>query len=291
MKTKNIEAVISPREPHYVGDGFRVHNFIPGSPLLSMARMSPFIMLDYNSPFYFPPSSVPRGVGVHPHRGFETVTIAYKGKVAHHDSHGGKGVISEGDVQWMTAASGVLHKEYHEENWSKQGGYFQMVQLWVNLPAKDKMSKPKYQDIPNSQISKYNLPNNNGVVEIIAGSYEDIKGPAFTFTPVNLLNVKLNSGAQAKFSFPDNYNTAVLVIEGNVNVNTTYAPTNHFVLFKNEGQEFTVEAKENSVLLILSGEPINEPIAAHGPFVMNTRDEIIQAFDDFNMGKFGYLKD
>jgi len=291
MKTKNIEAVISPREPHYVGDGFRVHNFIPGSPLLSMARMSPFIMLDYNSPFYFPPSSVPRGVGVHPHRGFETVTIAYKGKVAHHDSHGGKGVISEGDVQWMTAASGVLHKEYHEENWSKQGGYFQMVQLWVNLPAKDKMSKPKYQDIPNSQISKYNLPNNNGVVEIIAGSYEDIKGPAFTFTPVNLLNVKLNSGAQTKFSFPDNYNTAVLVIEGNVNVNTTYAPTNHFVLFKNEGQEFTVEAKENSVLLILSGEPINEPIAAHGPFVMNTRDEIIQAFDDFNMGKFGYLKD
>jgi redox-sensitive bicupin YhaK (pirin superfamily) len=291
METKNIEAVISPREPHYVGDGFRVHNFIPGSPLLSMARMSPFIMLDYNSPFYFPPSSVPRGVGVHPHRGFETVTIAYKGKVAHHDSHGGKGVISEGDVQWMTAASGVLHKEYHEENWSKQGGYFQMVQLWVNLPAKDKMSKPKYQDIPNSQISKYNLPNNNGVVEIIAGSYEDIKGPAFTFTPVNLLNVKLNSGAQAKFSFPDNYNTAVLVIEGNVNVNTTYAPTNHFVLFKNEGQEFTVEAKENSVLLILSGEPINEPIAAHGPFVMNTRNEIIQAFDDFNMGKFGYLKD
>jgi hypothetical protein len=291
METKNIEAVISPREPHYVGDGFRVHNFIPGSPLLSMARMSPFIMLDYNSPFYFPPSSVPRGVGVHPHRGFETVTIAYKGKVAHHDSHGGKGVISEGDVQWMTAASGVLHKEYHEENWSKQGGYFQMVQLWVNLPAKDKMSKPKYQDIPNSQISKYNLPNNNGVVEIIAGSYEDIKGPAFTFTPINLLNVKLNSGAQTKFSFPDNYNTAVLVIEGNVNVNTTYAPTNHFVLFKNEGQEFTVEAKENSVLLILSGEPINEPIAAHGPFVMNTRDEIIQAFDDFNMGKFGYLKD
>jgi redox-sensitive bicupin YhaK (pirin superfamily) len=291
METKNIEAVISPREPHYVGDGFRVHNFIPGSPLLSMARMSPFIMLDYNSPFYFPPSSVPRGVGVHPHRGFETVTIAYKGKVAHHDSHGGKGVISEGDVQWMTAASGVLHKEYHEENWSKQGGYFQMVQLWVNLPAKDKMSKPKYQDIPNSQISKYNLPNNNGVVEIIAGSYEDIKGPAFTFTPVNLLNVKLNSGAQTKFSFPDNYNTAVLVIEGNVNVNTTYAPTNHFVLFKNEGQEFTVEAKENSVLLILSGEPINEPIAAHGPFVMNTRNEIIQAFDDFNMGKFGYLKD
>ena len=291
MKTKNIEAVISPREPHYVGDGFRVHNFIPSTPPLSMSRMSPFIMLDYNSPFYFPPSSAPRGVGVHPHRGFETVTIAYKGKVAHHDSHGGKGVISEGDVQWMTAASGVLHKEYHEENWSKQGGYFQMVQLWVNLPAKDKMSKPKYQDIPNSQISKYNLPDNNGVVEIIAGSYENMKGPAFTFTPVNLLNVKLNAGARANFSFPDNYNTALLVIEGNVDVNTTHAPTNHFVLFKNEGQEFIVQTKESAVVLILSGEPINEPIAAHGPFVMNTRDEIIQAFDDFNMGKFGYLKD
>lgn len=163
MKTKNIEIVVAPRQPHFVGDGFRVHNFIPSVPQLSMKRMSPFIMLDYNSKFYFPPTNTPKGVGVHPHRGFETVTIAYKGKVAHHDSSGGGGIIGEGDVQWMTAASGVLHKEYHEENFSKTGGDFQMVQLWVNLPAKDKMSKPKYQGITNDEINKYELPSNKKV--------------------------------------------------------------------------------------------------------------------------------
>lgn len=292
MTTKNIEAIIAPREAHYVGDGFRVHNFIPGANGLSMQRMSPFIMLDYNSKFYFPPTNTPRGVGVHPHRGFETVTIAYKGKVAHHDSHGGKGVISEGDVQWMTAASGVLHKEYHEENWSKQGGDFQMLQLWVNLPAKDKMSQPKYQELVNSKMSKYQLPDNAGEIEVIAGSYKDIKGSADTFTPVNLLNAKLNKGGKAEFNAPANYNMALLVIEGSVKVNgETVAPVNHFVLFKNEGEIVTVEAQENSIVLVLSGDPINEPIAAQGPFVMNNRDEIKQAIDDYNMGKFGYLED
>ena len=155
MATKNIELIQAPGSTHFVGDGFRVHNFIPGNSNLSMQRMDPFIMMDYNSPFYFPPTDKPRGVGVHPHRGFETVTIAYKGKVAHHDSSGNSGVIGEGDVQWMTAASGILHKEYHEENFSKKGGKFQMVQLWVNLPAKYKMSQPKYQGLTNDQISKY----------------------------------------------------------------------------------------------------------------------------------------
>lgn len=292
MKTKNIENVIAPTAPHYVGDGFRVHNFIPGAYGLSMQRMSPFIMMDYNSKYYFAPSEKPRGVGVHPHRGFETVTIAYKGKVAHHDSHGGKGVISEGDVQWMTAASGVLHKEYHEENFSKQGGDFQMVQLWVNLPAKDKMSKPKYQDIANDKITKYQLADNGGVVEVIAGHYKELKGTASTFTPVHLLNAKLNKGAKTDFSFPQHYNTAMLVIEGNVKINgEIIAPENHFVLFKNEGEDFTVEATENAIVLVLSGEPINEPIAAQGPFVMNNRAELIQAFEDYNMGKFGYLEE
>src|ERR1041385_1476466 len=176
MKTKTVEAVITPSETHFVGDGFRVHNFIPGR--LSMQRMTPFIMMDYNSKFYFPPTDKPRGVGVHPHRGFETVTIAYKGKVAHHDSSGNSGVIGEGDVQWMTAASGVLHKEYHEKNFSKAGGDFQMVQLWVNLPAKDKMSKPKYQEITNAMIGKYQLPNDGGVIEVIAGKYKDVNGTA-----------------------------------------------------------------------------------------------------------------
>ena len=290
MKTRNIETVMAPPSPHFVGDGFRVHNFIPYK--ADMQRMSPFIMMDYGSKFYFPPTDKPRGVGVHPHRGFETVTIAYKGRVAHHDSAGNSGVIGEGDVQWMTAASGILHKEFHEENFSKTGGDFQMVQLWVNLPAKDKMSKPKYQGLTNEQINKFQLPNNGGVVEVIAGQYHDVKGSASTFTPVNLLNVKLNKDAVANFSFPANYNTSLVVIEGSVKINETeLVPTNNFVVFQNNAEDFTVEASENATVLVLSGEPINEPIAAQGPFVMNTRAEIIQAIEDYNMGKFGYIEE
>lgn len=292
MSTKSVELVVSPREPHYVGDGFRVHNFIPSFYRTSMQRMSPFIMLDYNSKYHFSATDKPRGVGVHPHRGFETVTIAYKGKVQHHDSGGGGGVISEGDVQWMTAASGVLHKEYHEKEWSKQGGDFQMVQLWVNLPAKDKMSPPKYQALQNKQIAKYDLGPTQGEIEIIAGAYKDMKGSASTFTPVNLLNAKLKSGANVDFSFPKNYNTALLVIEGKISVNQSEkAPTDNFVLMANDGEDFSIQAQEDAVVLILSGEPIDEPIAAHGPFVMNTRQEIEQAFEDFNKGRFGYLED
>ncbi|MEA5457453.1 pirin family protein [Arcicella sp. LKC2W] len=292
MTTKKVESVLTPREPHFVGDGFRVHNFIPSVRGLDMQRMSPFIMMDYNSKFYFPPSKEPKGVGVHPHRGFETVTIAYKGKVAHHDSSGGGGIIGEGDIQWMTAASGVLHKEYHEENFSKTGGEFQMVQLWVNLPAKDKMSTPKYQAIKNSEIERYQLENNGGEIEVIAGQYKNIEGMASTFTPINMLNAKIKSGAKADFSFPAHFNTCLLVIEGSVLVNgIENVPTDNFVLFSNEGEEFVVEAKEDSVVLILSGEPIDEPIAAHGPFVMNTRAELMEAFDDFNNGKFGHLAD
>jgi redox-sensitive bicupin YhaK (pirin superfamily) len=278
--------------PHYVGDGFRVHNFIPSGNHLDMQRMNPFIMMDYNSKFYFPPSEKPKGVGVHPHRGFETVTIAYKGKVEHHDSSGGGGIIGEGDVQWMTAASGILHKEFHEMNFSKEGGDFQMVQLWVNLPAKDKMSPPKYQAIENKTIARYELENNEGGIEIIAGEHKGIKGSASTFTPVHLFNAKLHKGAKTDFRFPAHFNTALLVVEGSIKVNKTeQVPTNHFALFENKGENFTVEATENAVFLILSGEPINEPIASHGPFVMNTRQELVQAFDDFNKGKFGYLED
>ncbi|SHI86281.1 pirin family protein [Flavobacterium terrae] len=292
MAIKNIELVAEPKTPHFVGNGFRVHNFIPSGYRLDMERMSPFIMLDYNSKYNFPPSQIPKGVGVHPHRGFETVTIAYKGKVAHHDSAGGGGIIGEGDVQWMTAASGVLHKEYHEEEFSKTGGEFQMVQLWVNLPAKDKMSQPKYQAIENSKMGRYKLPDDNGFIEIIAGEYKGIKGPAYTFTPVNMQNTKLNKGGKAEFSFPANYNTAALVIEGSIKVNNSeIVPTDHFVLFENEGENFTIEALENAVVLVLSGEPINEPIFPHGPFVMNTREEIVQAIEDFNNGKFGHLED
>ncbi len=289
---KNVEFVMAPVAPHFVGDGFRVHHFIPNGFRLDMERMNPFIMLDYNSKFYFPPASKPRGVGVHPHKGFETVTIAYKGRVAHKDSSGGGGVIGEGDVQWMTAASGVLHKEYHEEEWSRKGGDFQMVQLWVNLPAKDKRSKPKYQAISNQMINRYQLENHGGEIEVVAGQYKEVKGPASTFTPVHLMNAKLKSGAKADFTFPAHYNTAMVVIEGSVMINgTEEAPTNHFVLFQNDGETFTVEAGEDSVVLIMSGEPINEPIAAHGPFVMNTQAEIVQAFNEFNRGEFGHLED
>ncbi len=290
MSIKNVELVAAPREPNFVGDGFRVHNFIPSGFRLDMIRMNPFIMLDYGSKFYFPPSDAPKGVGVHPHRGFETVTIAYKGRVAHHDSSGGGGIIGEGDVQWMTAASGVLHKEYHEEEFSKTGGDFQMVQLWVNLPAKDKMSSPKYQAIKNADISRYQ--SEGAEVEVIAGNYKDIKGAATTFTPIHLFNGKLNKDASIDFSFPANYNTALLVIEGSVTVNDKeQAPVNHFVLFENEGETFSVKANEDALFLLLSGEPINETIVAHGPFVMNTQKEIVQAFEDYHRGKFGVLAD
>lgn len=290
MATKKVEIVVAPKPAHFVGDGFRVHNFIPSAYHLDMKRMDPFIMLDYNSKYHFAASEIPRGVGVHPHRGFETVTIAYQGKVEHHDSAGGGGVIGQGDVQWMTAASGVLHKEFHETEWAKEGGIFQMVQLWVNLPARDKMSTPKYQAIKNADMKIVDL-GENGFVEIIAGEFQGEKGPAKTFSPVNLMNAKLKRGGTAEFSFPASFNTAALVIEGHITVNgEEKVATDHFVLFENEGETFTVTANEDSVILIISGAPLNEPIFPHGPFVMNTREEIIQAFEDFNSGKFGYLE-
>ncbi|WP_417363132.1 pirin family protein [Galbibacter sp.] len=290
MKSRSIEKVTRPATPHFVGDGFRVHNFIPGTS--TMQRMDPFIMMDYNSKFIFPPTDKPKGVGVHPHRGFETVTIAYRGRVEHADSSGGGGVIGEGDVQWMTAASGVLHKEFHETEWSKKGGEFQMVQLWVNLPAKDKMSTPGYQAITKSQMAKVDLPDNAGEVEVIAGDYQGNKGPASTFSPVHLYNVRLKKGAKTNLAFPAHYTTAMLMIEGDAKVNdTAEAPQDHFVMFSDDGESFSIEALTDTVILILSGEPLKEPIASHGPFVMNTKEELVEAFQDFNMGKFGYLED
>ncbi|OCL87866.1 Quercetin 2,3-dioxygenase [Aliarcobacter thereius] len=291
MKIKNIEMIVRPREAHWVGDGFRVHNFIPSSFRMDMQRMTPFILLDYNSKYNFPASETPKGVGVHPHRGFETVTIAYKGRVEHKDSSGGGGIIGEGDVQWMTAASGILHKEFHEKEWSKKGGDFHMVQLWVNLPAKDKMSEAKYQAITKEQMGKELLENNAGFIEVIAGSYNKAKGPVSTFTPINLMNANLKKGANVPFSFPENFTTALLVIEGSIKVNSKdEVATDHFVLFENDGENFIIQANEDSIILILSGEPINEPIVSHGPFVMNTKEEIAQAFEDFGKGKFGHLE-
>ena len=289
--TRSVEAVIAPPAPHMVGDGFRVHNFFPGTKQIGKTRMSPFFMLDYGSKIDFSPKEEPRGVGVHPHAGFETVTIAYQGKVAHRDSAGNSGVIGEGDVQWMTAGSGLLHKEYHEKEFSKKGGPFQMVQLWVNLPAKDKKTKPKYQEITNAMMSKAYLPAENGYVEIVAGEYNGVKGPASTFTPMHVYNARLKKNAKLDLSFPKDFNTGLLVIEGNVKVNGINGHADHFVLMKNDGEEFTIEATEDSIVLVLSGEPINEPIVAYGPFVMNTWEEIEQAVNDVNAGKFGVLED
>ena len=290
MSTKTIARISKPGTPHFVGDGFRVHNFIPGTS--TMQEMDPFIMLDYNSPYRFAPSEIPRGVGVHPHKGFETVTIAYKGKVEHADSTGSGGVINEGDVQWMTAAKGILHKEFHEKEWSKKGGDFQMVQLWVNLPAIYKKSDPKYQNLRNADMQKVSLPDNGGEIEIIAGEYNGYKGSASTFSPVHVFNAKLKKGAEATFNFPAHYTTAILLVEGGAKVNDTdTVPQDHFAMFNRDGETFTVEATEDAIVLVLSGEPLKEPIAAHGPFVMNTREELVEAFDEFNQGKFGYLED
>ena len=290
MSTKIIEKILPPPAPHMVGDGFRVHNFFPSGYAISNQRMSPFFMMDYNSKIDFSPRETPRGVGVHPHRGFETVTIAYHGKIAHNDSTGNSGVIGEGDVQWMTAASGILHKEYHEEGFSKKGGPFQMIQLWVNLPAKDKMSTPKYQAITNGELGKYQLPHEGGVVEVIAGEFKGVKGAASTFTPIEMYNARLK-GASVAFDLPSTFNTGILVVEGEIKVNGEKATADNFILFKNEGEVISIQADEDSVAFIISGEPINEPIAAYGPFLMNTHEELEEALEDFNKGKFGYLED
>ncbi len=287
---KRVESVIAPPPRHWVGDGFNVHGFFPHGPLTG-ERMSPFFLLDYNALTQFPPREEPFGVGPHPHRGFETVTIAYKGRVAHHDSRGGGGVIGEGDVQWMTAGSGLLHKEYHEQEYNREGGPFQVVQLWVNLRAKDKMTEPKYQAIKNDQMGRVPLPR-GGEVEIIAGEFGGVKGPATTFSPVHLYNLKPKAGEKIELSFPPNYTTAILAIEGSAMINgTEKLPTNNLALFAREGEDLTVEANEDSVLLLMSGEPLNEPIAQYGPFLMNTQIELAEAIEDYRAGKFGRLAD
>jgi quercetin 2,3-dioxygenase len=286
---KTIEAIIAPPAPHMVGDGFRVHSFFPGG-RIDKKRMSPFFLMDYGSKVEFAPRDEPRGVGVHPHRGFETVTIAYHGRIAHHDSAGNSGVIGEGDVQWMTAASGLLHKEYHEESFSKAGGLFQMVQLWVNLPAKYKMTTPKYQEITHAMVGNYNVPGEKGVIEVIAGEYNNTKGPASTFTPLQVYNARLKKGATVELNFPSTYNTGILIIEGAATINDKVAPADHFVLFKNDGEIISIEATEDAILLVLSGEPIDEPIAQYGPFLMNTWEELEQAISDVSAGKFGVLE-
>ena len=287
---KTIEKIFSrPDDPGMVGDGFRVFNYFPNREI-SQGRVSPFLMLDFNAEVDFSPSDHIRGVGVHPHKGFETVTIVYKGIVAHHDSTGGSGVIHPGDVQWMTAGAGVLHKEYHEENYSKKGGPFEMIQLWVNLPAKFKKTPPKYQAITAGQMTKVVLPEGGGIVNVIAGEFDGHRGTATTFTDINLFDLRLNAGGRFEGKIPGSHHTLALVVKGNVAVNTRPADEHDLVIFGGEGEDVTVEAKRESVVLLLSGEPINEPIAHYGPFVMNTTAELEEALQEYRTGKFGSLK-
>lgn len=288
MSNKSINAILNPPPAHSVGDGFYVHNFFPSGHRI---KMSPFFLLDYNAKTELAPSDVPRGVGVHPHRGFETVTLVYHGAVAHHDSAGNAGVIYAGDVQWMTAASGVLHKEYHESNFSKQGGFFQVVQLWVNLPAKYKMTAPKYQSLSASNIPKVELPN-GASVSVVAGNFQQTQGGASTFSPLELYNIKLLKGNEIQLPSPSHYHTAILVLEGALLINgEERINTNQMAYFNQDGETINLSATAESLILYLSGEPINEPIAQYGPFLMNNAQEIQQAIEDYNTGKFGYLED
>ncbi len=286
-----IERIIDAPAHHWVGNGFKVHGFLPQA-LGSHTRMSPFFLLDYNPRMHYGPSAEPRGVGVHPHRGMETVTIAYHGAVAHHDSAGNSGVISPGDVQWMTAGRGILHKEYQEPHFVAQGGDFQMVQLWVNLPAAHKMAAPAYQAIARASQGHYVLPDGGGDVRVIAGRYKTAEGPARTFTPMRLLDVHLSAGGAADFDFAPSDNAGMLVLEGCVAVNgEKVAVANQFVLFARGTELVRLEAPADAVVLIMSGMPIDEPVVSYGPFLMNTEAEIYKAYEDFQNGLFGTLAD
>ena len=289
---RTVEKILHGSPFHMVGDGFRVRNYFPNGNLLGR-RFSPFFLLDYHPPFDYPAlheGAPKRGVGVHPHRGFETVTLALEGSVAHHDSAGNSGTIGPGEVQWMTAARGVLHKEYHEEEFSRSGGSFHMLQLWVNLPAAHKMDPPSYQALSRDLIA--NVPIANGNVRVIAGEYRGVNGPARTFTPMAMYLVTLDAGATFDASLPASWNTGVLVTDGLAQLlGKENAQPQDFVLYANDGEDLRITAKSDVRLVLLSGEPINEPIAHHGPFLMNTQEELDQAFEDFKAGRFGELND
>lgn len=285
---KKVLGVYSAPRGHWVGDGFPVRSMFSYNN--HGKQLSPFLLLDYAGPADFASTKTPRGVGQHPHRGFETVTIVYKGEVAHRDSTGQGGVIGPGDVQWMTAASGILHEEFHSPNFTTSGGELEMVQLWVNLPAKDKMSVPGYQAIANRDIPAISLPNGNGTLRIIAGEFDGHTGPAHTFTPMNVWDMRLTQGSLSTLALPENWTVALIVLHGTVQINgTEIAREAQMVVLDGEGQNLSIEANNDATVLLLSGKPIDEPIVGHGPFVMNTQQEIAQAIDDFNSGRFGTM--
>jgi redox-sensitive bicupin YhaK (pirin superfamily) len=285
---KRVTGISREPQPHWVGDGFPVRTLL--SVQREGARISPFLLFDYAGPRHFPPAEEPRGVGQHPHRGFETVTILYQGEVEHRDSAGNAGRIGPGDVQWMTAASGVLHEEFHSREFTRRGGEFEAVQLWVNLPAQHKMDAPRYQTLLNADIPVVALPDGAGQLRVIAGRFSDRQGPAQTFTPVNLWDVQLKAGKVLELSLPGGSNTTVALLRGRIMLNgeTPLAPV-QAAHFSREGERIRLQASEDAVLLVLNGTPIEEPIASYGPFVMNTRQEIEQALADYQNGRMGAL--
>ena len=283
--TKTILGRYGNDRSHWVGDGFPVRSLFSYNQL--GAHISPFLLLDYAGPHYFEPTTDRRGVGEHPHRGFETVTIVYDGEVEHRDSAGNGGIIGPGDVQWMTAAGGIIHEEYHSPAFAKTGGPFRMVQLWVNLPARDKMVPGGYQGILSAEIPVVNLPDGSGTARIIAGNLFDTQGPAKTFTPINMWDVKLTRDADLTLPLPEGHTAMLVVLSGHVTVNGTQdAAAAEMVLLSRDGGDIALHADGDATLLVLTGEPIDEPIFGHGPFVMNTEKEIRQAFDDYNSGRF-----
>jgi len=282
---KSIKQVIRDVPQHWVGDGFPVRS------LFSYAggnQFDPFLLLDYAGPHEFAPGQSKRGVGEHPHRGFETVTILYQGELEHRDSSGSHGALGPGDVQWMTAASGIVHEEFHSQQFAEQGGTLEMVQLWVNLPAEAKKSPPKYQDLRDNQFPRIEIPD-GGVVRVIAGELQGARGPASTFTPINVWDIQLPGGSQFEAHLPEDHTALAIVQTGQVTVNNQSAQAVELVQFAREGEFIQLQAATPSRILVLTGQPIEEPVYGQGPFVMNTREEIQQAMADYQAGKMGLL--
>ena len=285
---RKIVSVTPPPSGHWVGDGFPVRSLF--SPDSHGDAVSPFLLLDYGGPAEFPPTDKRRGVGAHPHRGFETVTIVYDGAVAHRDSTGAGGEIGPGDVQWMTAAAGIVHEEFHAPAFARSGGRFEMAQLWVNLPARDKSARPGYQSLLAKDIPVVDLPDDAGSIRVIAGAYAGARGPARTFTPMDVWDVRLKAGGSVRLGLPEGRTLNLAVFAGPVKINgEVSADKAQFVTLARAGGDVLLEAEADAKILLLSGEPIEEPVAAYGPFVMNSDDEIRQAFADFRAGRFGVL--
>ena len=292
MKVKNnvmkkLQRIHRSSELHWVGNGFPVRSVFGYNDL--GRELSPFLLLDYAAPFPFPPGTEKRGVGAHPHKGFETVTVAYQGELEHRDSSGGGGKIGAGDVQWMTAGNGIVHQEFHSPDFTRHGGTLQMVQLWVNLRAKDKIAPAGYQTLLQAQIPNIALPDDAGTVRVIAGRFGETKGAAKTFTPINLWDVNLRAGQAAELPVPDGHTTTFLVLSGEVTVDGKTVGEGDLAIFERSGHGIALKANADAKLLLMDGEPIAEPVVGYGPFVMNSRTEIQQAFADYQLGKMGEI--